>query len=313
MGSSSNRSFGYERHSSSEIFDKIRNAENEAKVQQYEVDVNSEIDNVLSTYNNRDTEAIQQHINSVKSALNKDIEGTVSTRFGGSLSKNTHLAGLSDVDTLVLLNDSGLPDKAPSEVLDYFYKRLKDRFPQVELKKGDTAVTIHFKDGDLQLLPAIRYKTGLKIPDGNEWSPIIKPTLFARRLTILNQKLNNRLIPAIKIIKGIISKFPENARLTGYHIESLALQIFESKYKSLQGAIKNKELIKSFFKEAAYDIRNPIKDVTKQSKNVDDYLGDKKNLKRLLVSDVLERTYRRLEMADSSRILDIWKEIIKIN
>src|ERR1041385_6087313 len=103
MGSSSSRSFGYEAHSASEIFDKIKNAETEAKIQQYEADVNELIDKRLSLYNNRDTEAIQKHIDSIKGALNKEIEGTVTTRFGGSLSKNTHLSGLSDVDTLVIL------------------------------------------------------------------------------------------------------------------------------------------------------------------------------------------------------------------
>jgi len=312
MGSSRS-SFGNDKYSASDYLDKIKQSENQAKIQQYEVEVNEMIDALLSKFNNRNTEAINRHIDAIKNELNKEIEGTVSSLFGGSLSKNTHITGLSDVDTMVILNKSDLKDKNPEQVLTYFFNRLKARFPNIPMNKGDTAVTVSFKDGDVQLLPAIRYKTGLKIPDGKEWSSIIKPTVFSRSLTILNQRLNGRLIPTIKIIKGIISKVPENMRLSGYHIESLALQIFGKKLTEYKAGVKNKDLIKDFFKEAPNQVRTPIKDVTKQSKTVDEYLGRKDSIQRLMVADVLDRNYRRIELADSSRLVDMWKDVLNIN
>jgi len=312
MGSARS-SFGYDRFSASDYFDKLKNSENEAKIQQYETEVNQIIDSTLSKFNNRDTESIAKHINTIKKALNKEIEGTVSTLFGGSLAKNTHLTGLSDVDTLVILNKSDLADKSPQQVLTYFLNRLKARLPDVIMKKGDTSVTVSFKDGDVQLVPAIKFNTGLKIPDGKNWSNIIKPTVFARRLTVLNERLNGKLIPTIKVIKGIISKAPDNMRLSGYHVESLALQIFGNNLGELKQGFKNKDLIKTFFKEASLAVRTPIKDVTKQSKNVDEYLGTKNSVSRLMVADALERNFRRMEMADSSRLVDMWKDIVTIN
>lgn len=309
----SGRSFGHDRFSASDYFDKIKNSENEAKIQQYETEVNQIIDNTLSKFNTRDSEAIAKHIDTIKSILNKEIEGTVSTLFGGSLAKNTHLTGLSDVDTLIILNKSDLAEKTPQQVLTYFLNRLKVRFPGIKMKKGDTSVTVSFKDVDVQLVPAIKLSSGLKIPDGETWSNIIKPTVFARRLTVLNGRLNGKLIPAIKVLKGIISKAPENMRLTGYHVESLALQIFASRSSELEKGFKNKDLIKTFFKEAAIAVRTPIKDITRQSKNVDEYLGAKNSITRLMVADALERNFRRMEMADSSRLVDMWKDIITIN
>jgi hypothetical protein len=312
MGSSRS-SFGNERYSASDYLDKIKQSENQAKVQQYEVEINEIIDDLLSKFNNRDNEAINRHVEAIKNALNKEIEGTVSSLFGGSLSKNTHITGLSDVDTLVILNKSDLKDKTPQQVLTYFYNRLKARFPDIPMKKGDTAITVSFKDGDVQLLPAIHYKGGLKIPDGKDWSSVIKPTVFSRSLTVLNQRLNGRLIPTIKIIKGIISKVPENMRLSGYHIESLALQIFGKNLSEYKAGVKNKDLIKDFFREASNQVRVPIKDVTKQSKTVDEYLGPKNSIQRLMVADVLDRNYRKMELADSSRLVDMWKDVLKIN
>jgi hypothetical protein len=305
--SSSNRD--HRDYSTSDILNKIRQAEDETKSQQYDSEVNSHIDNVLSSFNNRDTHAISANIDSIKRALNAEIEGTVSTRFGGSISKNTHINGISDIDTLVILNNSELSEKSPQEVLTYFYNKLKKEYGVKKVIKGDISVTVKFENGDVQLLPAIKFKSGLKIPDGNSWSAVIKPTLFARRLTVLNQRLGGRLIPAIKVIKGINVEFPENMRLKGYHIESLALQIFEGKIHS-EGSLSNKDLIISFFKEAANSVRNPIKDISKQSQYVDDYLGEKGGLRRIMAADVLDRTYRKLQLADSGRLIDIWKEII---
>jgi hypothetical protein len=308
MGSSSSRR-NYTDYSTPDILSKIRQADGENKSIQYEVDVNAHLDQVLSNFNSRDSRAISSEIDSIKNALGEEIEGTVSTRFGGSLSKNTHVSGLSDIDTLVILNNTELADKPPAKVLNYFFKILKKEYGDENVRKGDMSVTVTFDEGDLQLLPAIKYKTGVKIPDGLEWSGVVKPTLFARRLTVLNQKLNGKLIPVIKIIKGINSQFPDKVKLKGYHIEALALQIFEPKVVA-SPTIKSKDLIVSFFSEASDLVKHQIKDISKQNQYVDDYLGKKSDIRRVLAAEVLNRTFRKLELADSGKLTEVWKEII---
>lgn len=311
MGSTSS-SFHDNDYNAADIWKKIKQANDQTEYQQYETEVNGILNRVLAISNDRDNATISGYITSVRTALEKEIDGTVSTMFGGSLSRNTHINGMSDVDTLVILNDNELASGSPDEALDYFCDRLKERFPKHEVTKGDTAVTILFRNTAVQLVPAIKFKSGLKIPDGNEWSAIVKPTVFARRLTLLNKQLGGRLVPTIKLLKNIISNYPSNVRLKGYHVESLALQIFEPIQKG-GPILKSKELVLTFFREAKEAIKIPIKDVTNQSQYIDSYLGGKASLNRLMASSALDRTYRRLEMADLGKITSIWNDLIAPN
>jgi len=302
-------SFRYQNINKEEIFRKIKNSETETEKQEYELWVNTLLDSLLGQFNNRDTEAIQKHIETILIALNDEIEGEVVTRFGGSISRHTHINGLSDVDALVILNNSELADYSPDEVLDYFYKRLKHRFKQTDIEKGDTAVTLHFSDGDVQLIPALRFKTGIKIPNDNEWSTNIKPAAFAKALTDLNGKLYGKLIPSIKLIKGVVSGFPEKLQLNGYHIEALALEIFKNEYLDATSPHKIKDLVTTFFKEAPSFVRKPSKDITGQSQHLDEYLGKKESISRLMVADTLDRTFRQIELSDTGNIKNTWEDL----
>jgi hypothetical protein len=303
-------SFRHERISSDDILRKIRDSETDTDKQEFDSWLNSLLDNLLGKVNNRDTEAIQRHIDSILAAINDEIEGTVSTRFGGSISKHTHIDGISDVDALVVLNNSELADKSPKEVLDYFSKRLRYRFRETDIEKGDTAVTVKFSDVDVQLVPAIRSKTGVKIPDGGEWSTVVKPSLFAKELTKLNTKMSGKLIPAIKLAKGIISGFSENCQMKGYHVESLALQIFGEKKVTDLASSKVKEIVIGFFRDAPKLVRKQIKDITGQTLYVDEYLGKKESIRRLMVADTLERTYRQMELAETGRMKNTWTDLL---
>lgn len=307
---SSGSSFRHSRISSDDILRKIRESETDTDKQEFDSWLSNLLDSLLGKFNNRDTEAIQKHLETILNAINNEIEGTVATRFGGSISKHTHINGLSDVDALVILNNSELADKSPKEVLDYFHKRLRDRFKETIIAKGDTAVTVSFLDMDIQLVPAIKYKTGIKIPDGRDWSTNIKPVPFAKGLTDLNEKMNGKLIPAIKLAKGIISGFTENCQLKGYHVESLALQIFNEKRAQDIGTAKIKDIVMDFFKESPRLVRKQIRDITGQTQYVDDYLGKKESVKRLMVADTLERTYRQLELADTGNMKSTWTELL---
>lgn len=291
-----------------DIFKKIQEADYQSQKVGYDAWTFDFLTKCLGDFNNRDTELIKQQIKTISSALGRDIDGVITTQFGGSISKKTHINGLSDVDTLVILNDTSLADKSPAEVLDYFHKRLKQRFPNSAVEKGDMTVTIDLNGNSIQLLPALKYKTGIKISDEGEWSSIVSPSVFARKLTVVNQEQNGKLIPGIKIIKGIAANLPENAKLKGYHIESLAVEIFS---KNKQSPVNNiKDVIIQFFKESPNLVKNPIKDTTGQTFYVDEYLGRKQSINRLIAADALERISRKIDIAESSCQKDIWDNLI---
>lgn len=290
----------------SELYDKLREAQDETNREAFEGEINCEIAKLLGGFE-RDADLVNKHLEEIKKALSNDIDGTVDFRFGGSVAKHTYVDGLSDIDTLVILNDSELTDKSPKEVLGYFLDRLRARFPKSNIDKGNLAVTVGFKDLDIQLLPAVKCKGGSKIadPSATDWN-FIKPTQFHKTLTMANEQAGGKLVPTIKLAKTIISCFSENRRLTGYHSEALAVRIF----KDYNGPQKPKDMLKHFFQEAQGHVKNPIIDVTGQSKWVDNYLGAATSLKRKFVADSLGSIARRMENADLACSAEQWREIL---
>lgn len=291
-----------------ELFRKVRESEDKTRDQQFETAVASDIASLLATYNQR-SEKVKVHLESIKQAIEKEIDGTVDILFGGSISKHTYVDGLSDVDALVILNKSELKDASPKEIKDYFLDRLSARLPKETLiEKGTLAVTVKYSDIDVQLLPAIRYRDGFRIadPSGKNWS-FIKPKEFAEQLTDINQKTDGNLIPTIKLAKSIIASQAENRRLISYHTETLAVSIF----KDYKGPYSPKDMLTHFFNIATKLVENPIVDATGQSTHVDDYLGEAGSLNRKLVADSLARIGRRMLNADRAHSERQWQEILR--
>lgn len=312
MGGSGSRGFFFESSQPPEdISKKIRKEEERSKDDAFEIDVAAMVRDLLAAVNNRDSETIQTHLSTVEDALHKDIEGTIDLRYGGSISKHTYVDGLSDIDSLAILNKSELSKLSPNEVKEYFHKRLKERLPNTEIKVGKLAITIKFKSGvELQVLPALRDSTGIRIASSrreNEWSHVVKPDVFAKTLRYSNAKMNGKLVPVIKLAKSIISSFPEKRRLAGYHTECLAIEAF-AKYN---GERTPKAMLKHFFNEGAKFVLSPVRDKTGQSTHVDDYLGSANSLPRKMVSDSMASVARKMQNADGSRDIRIWEQILK--
>lgn len=292
-----------------ELIAQIKRDQEQAKAREFESKVNQLINNTLKSANDRDIEAVNTHLDVMIKALNKEIDGTVETVFGGSVAKHTFVDGLSDVDVMVVLNNSELSEKKPSEVYRYFGKQLEIRFPQTEIKIGKVAISVKFSDGiEIQLLPSIKTETGLKIVQSNEdsWSRIVKPIKFAEKLVSVNQSCNGKVVPVIKLVKSIVSEFPEKRQMRGYHIESLAVSIFSN----YTGEKTSKSMLKHFFEKAVSRVLSPIKDKTGQTLNTDSYLGAKDSLERKSISDSLSGILRKIESAERSGNMDQWKEIL---
>lgn len=299
---------GYFRSDPEKIKKKLRDSEANTENTAYEAQVASLLSDLLANLNGRDYEATNLHLSEIKKAIEMDIDGTVDLLFGGSVAKHTYVDGLSDIDSLVILNDTELANKTPTAVKQYFAERLKERFPQTDIKVGNMAVTLKFSDAEVQLLPAVKSGENLKVADrtGQGWSRI-RPKAFSEKLSGANQNAGSKVVPVIKLAKAIISNLPKKQQISGYHAESIAVNAF----KAYSGDVKPKEMLKHFFSEASKTVKKPIRDSTGQSIHVDDYLGSANSLERRIVSDAFDRVNRRLKNADNFGSVGEWQKLFK--
>jgi hypothetical protein len=94
--------------------------------------------------------------------------------------------------------------------------------------------------------------------------------------------------------------------LTGYHVESLAIEAF----KSYEGPKDTKAMAERFFEFARERVLSPIKDRTGQSLHVDGYAGKKNSVCRRLIAQNLDRVGRRIKNANATQSLDKWRRIL---
>lgn len=295
----------------SESANRIREAEQDSLDKSYDSEVNNNLNDILTDVNNRPVEEINKRLETIQKAIESDIDGFIDLVFGGSVNKHTYVDGLSDVDSLAVLNSGELSGKTPHEVLSYFAERLQQRLPNTKISAGNLAVTVKYSDGrEIQILPAIKTATGYKIAasnGSNNWSNVVKPRKFAEKLTSINKANGNKVVPVVKLAKSIISTLPESRKLSGYHTESLAIEVF----KNYTGPIQTKAMLKHFFSEASKRVMNPISDSTGQSRHVDDYLGARSSTNRRMVSDSLSQISRRMNNADANRDSGTWSKLFE--
>lgn len=287
----------------------LRQADKGADISAYNSEVNSLLQDALKTYNERDTNAIRTHIDVLREAIERDIEGTVDLVFGGSVRKHTYVNGLSDIDALVLVHKTSLERSSPQEVLNYFASQIRQRLPNTDVSVGKLAVTVRYSDRcELQLLPALKTATGFKIASSlseGQWSNVVRPDAFARKLTSINQTCAGRVVPVIKLFKVAVKEvFPKNLKLSGYHAESLAIEAFER----YEGSRAYKDMLIHLCRTASNLVKAPIRDRTGQSLHVDDYLGSQDSQDRLRVSSYLGRLAKRMETADKQQSIETWQE-----
>ena len=291
----------------------MRESIDATRIAEFNNEVNTGMSELLSDYNDRDSAKVSEHLDRIKSIIEEDMGGTIGMSFGGSVKKHTYVDGLSDIDVIVTVDRSELIDLSPKEILAHIHSKLNNQLNDVErMKVGDLAVTIRFTDGmEIQLLPAIQTQTGLKIADmgSDKWSEIIKPERFASKLTEVNQSCGGRVIPVIKLIKGLIAGFPNNRQLTGYHIESMAIEVFENYPSSLPRAPK--QMLEYFLNNASKLVKKPIKDKTGQSRHVDDYLGDSDSIQRQEISYTIDRVLNRMMNANQTASAEDWLRIVE--
>ncbi|SDI90741.1 MULTISPECIES: CBASS oligonucleotide cyclase [Bradyrhizobium] len=286
----------------------VRQAEDDTAVKVFETELNSLLSELLSAANSRDISLVQERLDDIKGEINDSLETSTDLLFGGSVAKHTYVDGLSDIDSLLILNDSDLAAEKPSTALAKVADIVRAAAPtSASVGAGRLAVTVQYSDGmQIQLLPAFRSKDGLKVPsflrDG--WSHI-SPSAFQKALSARNEECNGKLIPTIKLAKAIIGTLPEKQRLSGYHVESLAIAAF----KDYSGPKVTTGMLPVFFEKSRDLVLRPIRDSSGQSVHVDAYLGDADSAQRAAASHVLGRIAKRMRNASAHMSGDQWKAI----
>lgn len=288
----------------------VKKTEDDTAIRSFETDLSGLLNELLGEANSRDVAKVQDRLDVIKSALEGSLEGAVDSLFGGSVAKHTYVDGLSDVDSLLILDDADFSGHLPSEAIASVAKILREELGGgVKVSSGRLAVTVAYPDGlEIQLLPAFQTEAGLKVPsfrhDG--WSGI-SPEKFQSALTTRNAECGGKLVPTIKLAKAVMGTLPDGQRLTGYHVESLAIAAF----RDYAGPKTTASMLPIFFERAAELVAHPIRDSTGQSVHVDGYLGDAGSLQRVAASHVLSRIAKRMRNASAHRSKEQWEAMLK--
>jgi hypothetical protein len=274
---------------------------------EYDAEVNNRLASALQEANSRDTSALGMHLETIQGALEGLLQETIQLRYGGSVRRHTYVDGVSDADMLVILRSETALDSSPHELISGFVEALQTRLPNTEVSAGNLSAKVKFSDGiEIQLLPAFKTRDGLRIARarGETWSGVIRPDEFAREITRQNQGLSGNLVRAIKLYKIAQSSVPEDDQLTGYHVESIAIDAF----RNYTGPMQHKDVFLHLARAARDAVLRPMPERTGQSAYVDSDLGPEGSPERVRISNRIRRMVSRLESANSSADLEAWDQ-----
>ena len=229
---------------------------------------------LLARYARRNQQAVMRHLESLCNII-RDEGHVVQTMYGGSVQRGTYVTGLSDVDVLLIVNQSSLLNQSPASVIQQVRRSISGRMPNNPVRAGNLAVTVGYASGlEIQVLPAIRTNSGgvrIAEPGSTGWSSVVHPENFARRLVEVNNANNGRVVQVIKLAKAManchISR--PSRKFSGYHLESLAIRAF----RNYRGQQNPRAMLNHFLSHSMTAVRSPIADTTGQSGYVDEYLG----------------------------------------
>ena len=235
---------------------------------------NKYCEQLLVQYKRRNTKAVTRHLRSVCDILSHEDDHVVQTKFGGSVRKGTYVTGLSDIDVLLIVNQSSLKNRPPSKVIAYVRDTIQQRLPKNPVTAGRLAVTVGYADKtELQILPAIRTTDGFRIaePGSSKWSNVIHADRFVDRLIKVNNACGGRVVPTIKLAKAMGACLIKDSsrKISGYHMESLAIDAFAG----YEGELDPKSMLVHFLGQSIKAVMIPIQEPTGQTRFVDEYLG----------------------------------------
>lgn len=296
-----------------EIARQVREAEKNVQDEQFKTGVAGLLGELLAQCNERDTKLVNRRLDEITAALQGQVSERIEQIFGGSVAKHTYVDGLSDIDCLLILNKEDLAKRGPTQVLAHMASTLQEKLKgEAEVSAGKMAVTVRYGDNmEIQLLPATQDGDGVRIPSSrreNQWSSV-DPKSFHQALTKYNQACDGKLVPTIKLAKAVLGQLPETQQLSGYHVESLAIDAF----KNYSGTKSTSAMLPCFFEHAKERVLRPMTDSTGQSVHVDGHMGDKDSRERKNASHVLGRIAKRIANATAASSLAQWRDLFGID
>ena len=247
---------------------------------------NGYCEELLVAYNRRNSKVLTRHLESLCRFLREDGNHVVQTVFGGSVQKGTYVTGLSDVDVLLVVNESSLVNQPPAKVKKLRVGNHNAAAPQKSRESRQAGRNGQILRQDrIQLLPSIRTKTGgVRIAQHgtSRWSKVAHPEKFAKKLAEVNAARDGRVVPVIKLAKAMADCFitQEDRKISGYHMESLAIDAFAD----YEGSLDPKAMLNRLLRHSTKAVLTPIVDSTGQSRYVDQYLGSANSIQRKRVS-----------------------------
>jgi hypothetical protein len=277
---------------------------------EFDMTLSAYLAELLGYFNGRDTQLVRERLDEVTAALKEELQGEIDQLFGGSVAKHTYVDGLSDIDSLLILDGAKFADHAPTAVVQQMAETLRTKLGNaVAVEAGQMAVSLTYPDGmKIQLLPALRSDGKLHVPSfvHGGWSSI-DPEGFQKALVRRNEECGGKLVPTIKLAKAVIAGFPEKYRLSGYHVESLAIAAF----RGFTGVKTTSQMLPHFFERSKDLVLSPIRDSTGQSVHVDEYLGDEASPLRTESSHILAGIAKRMRSASAAKSTARWAELFE--
>ncbi len=86
------------------LSEQIRETEDATAVKAFEAELSQMLTKLLEFANDRSAELTQERLDEVKRILEGPLQDSVDSLYGGSVAKRTYVDGLSDVDSLLILN-----------------------------------------------------------------------------------------------------------------------------------------------------------------------------------------------------------------
>lgn len=263
--------------------------------QEFIEEVNDYLGDLLRDFNDRDAEAINDRLSDLLDSLGDDVADVDRLLFGGSVSRHTYVDGLSDVDALLVLRD--VAAESPADLVQALASRLRENRPDgvVDVAAGDLAVTLTYAEGSqVQVLPAQEANGRLRIAseDGREWREI-RPRKFAEKLTQVNQANVGQVVPTVKLAKAALQQLSEEHRLSGYHVEAIAVDAFTN----YNGPRTRQAMLRHLLDHTATAVLRPTGDITGQSVNIDGHLGSANSTLRHTISSDIKRIVRTMDNA----------------
>src|SRR6266481_6271185 len=71
---------------------------------------------LLGSFNARDVKLVRERLDEATTALQEELQEKFDDLFGGSVAKRTYVDGLSDIDSLLILDSAKFAEKTPKAV-----------------------------------------------------------------------------------------------------------------------------------------------------------------------------------------------------